>query len=149
MLAVGLEPHQVHDVDHADPQIREQPAQDRRGRDGLKGRDVARARENHVGFAPAVIGGPLPDPDPAGAVGDRVVDREVGEGGLLAGDDHVDVVVAAQAVVGDRQQTVGVGRKVDPDDLRLLVDDVIDEARDPGARSRCGPDARHGSRAGS
>ena len=48
--------------------------------------------------------------------------------GLLAGDDHVDVVPAAQAVVGDREQAVGVGRQVDADHLRLLVDDVVDEA---------------------
>ena len=31
--------------------------------------------------------------------------------------------------VGDREQGVRVGRKVDPDDLRLLVDDVVDETR--------------------
>ena len=48
---------------------------------------------------------------------------------LLAGDDHVDVVAAAQAVVGHREQAVGVGRQVDADDLGLLVDDVVDEAR--------------------
>ena len=47
---------------------------------------------------------------------------------LLAGDDDVDVVAAAQAVIGDREQAVGVGRQIDADDLGLLVDDVIDEA---------------------
>ena len=35
--------------------------------------------------------------------------------GLLAGDDHVDVVAAAQAVVADRQERVRVRRQVDPD----------------------------------
>ena len=48
--------------------------------------------------------------------------------GVLAGDDHVDVVAAAQAVVGDRQQAVGVRRQVDPHDVGLLVDDVVEEA---------------------
>jgi hypothetical protein len=48
---------------------------------------------------------------------------------LFAGDDHVDVVAAAQAVVSDRQERVGIGRQVDADDLGLFVDDVIDEAR--------------------
>ena len=47
---------------------------------------------------------------------------------LLAGDDDVDVVAAAQAVVGDREQRVRVGRQVDADDFRLLVDHVVDEA---------------------
>ncbi len=49
--------------------------------------------------------------------------------GLLAGDDDVDVVAAAQAVVGDREQAVGVRRQIDADDLGLLVHHVIDEAR--------------------
>ena len=48
---------------------------------------------------------------------------------LLAGHDDVDVVAAAQAVVGHREQRVGVRRQVDPDDLGLLVHDVVDEAR--------------------
>jgi hypothetical protein len=52
---------------------------------------------------------------------------------VFAGDHDVDVVAAAQAVVHHRQQAVGVRRQVDPHDLGLLVDDVVDEARDPGA----------------
>ena len=48
---------------------------------------------------------------------------------LLVGDDHVDVVGAAKAVVGDRQQRVGVGRQVDARDRRALVGHQIDEAR--------------------
>ena len=34
---------------------------------------------------------------------------------------------AAQAVIHDRKQAVGVGRKIDPDDAGFLVDDVIEE----------------------
>ena len=49
--------------------------------------------------------------------------------GLFAGHDHVDVVAAAQAMIGHRKQRVGVGRQIDADDLRLFVDDVVDEAR--------------------
>ena len=48
---------------------------------------------------------------------------------LLARDDDVDVVAAAQAMVGNRQQAVGVRRQIDADDLGFLVDDVVDEAR--------------------
>ncbi len=62
-------------------------------------------------------------------MGDRVVHRQVVEGGLLARDHHVHVVPAAQAVVGDRQQRVGVGREIDANDLGLLVHDVVDEPR--------------------
>ena len=48
--------------------------------------------------------------------------------GLFAGHDDVDVVPASQTVVGYRQKTVRVRGKVDTDDLRLLVDYMVDEA---------------------
>src|SRR5205085_6468999 len=47
---------------------------------------------------------------------------------LLAGDDDVDVVATAQAMVCDREQRVRVGRQIDADDLGLLIDDVVYEA---------------------
>ena len=59
---------------------------------------------------------------------DGLVHRQPLRRGLLAGDDDVDVIAAAQAMIGDRQQAVGVGRQVDADHLGLLVDDVVDEA---------------------
>ena len=48
--------------------------------------------------------------------------------GLLSRHDDVDVVAAAQAVVGDRKQAVAVGRQIDPDHFGLLVDHMVDEA---------------------
>ena len=48
---------------------------------------------------------------------------------MLAGDDHVHIVARAQAMIGDREQRVGVGRQIHAHDVRLLVDDVIDESR--------------------
>ena len=129
MLALGLQAHQVDDVDHAHAQLRQVLAQQRRGGDRLERGDVAGTGQHHVGLL--AVGGarPLPDPEPARAVRDRLVDREVVERRLLAGHDHVDVVARAQAVVGHRQQAVGVRREVDADDLGLLVDDVVDEPR--------------------
>ena len=47
---------------------------------------------------------------------------------LLVGDDDVDVVLAAQAVVGDAQQAVGVGRQIDARDVGALVADHIEKA---------------------
>ena len=60
---------------------------------------------------------------------DRGLHGEVLERRLLAGDDHVHVVPAPQAVIRAREQGVRVGRQVDPDDLALLVHDVVEEAR--------------------
>ena len=48
---------------------------------------------------------------------------------LFAGYDHIDIVAAAQAVVGHRQQRIGIGREVDANDVGLLIDHVIDKAR--------------------
>ena len=49
--------------------------------------------------------------------------------GVFSRNDDVDVMPAAQAMIEDRQQAVGVGRKVHAHDIGLLVDDVVEEAR--------------------
>ena len=50
---------------------------------------------------------------------------------MLAGDDDVDVMAAAQAVIHHREQAIGIRRQIHAHDFGFLVDDVIDEARDP------------------
>src|ERR1700730_8891438 len=97
------------------------------GGKGLQGRYVAAARQHDIGLAAMVIAGPLPDPEPGLAVLDRLLHRQPLRRRLLAGDNEIDVVPAAQAMVGDRQQTIGVGRQIDADDLGFLVDDMVDE----------------------
>ena len=128
MLGLRLQAHQVDDVDNAHPELREVLAQERRCGERLERRDLARAAEHDVGLTRFVRARPVPDPDPARAVADRVVHRQVVEGRLLAGDDDVDVVATAETVVGDGEQRVRVRRQVDADELGLLVDHVVDEA---------------------
>ena len=41
---------------------------------------------------------------------------------------HVDIMAAAQAVIETESKQLAFGRKVDADDIGLLVDDVIEEA---------------------
>src|SRR5206468_2134603 len=48
---------------------------------------------------------------------------------LLPRHDDVDIVATSQAVVRHGKERVGVWRQVDSDDLRFLVDDVVDETR--------------------
>jgi hypothetical protein len=48
---------------------------------------------------------------------------------LLVGDDDVNIIDAAQAVVGYREQAVGVGRQVDAGHIRALVGDYVEESR--------------------
>ena len=82
-------------------------------------------------------------PSPAEQWFDRGFHIEVLKRRLFAGDDHVHIVPAAQAVVRDREQRIGVGRKIDTDDIRFLVHDVVDESGVLVRESRCGPVARH------
>jgi hypothetical protein len=59
---------------------------------------------------------------------DGLVHGQIGQGGLLTGDDHVDVVATAQAMIGNGQQRVCIRRQVPPSHLGSLVGDVVDEA---------------------
>ena len=122
-----LEAHEIDDVDDADAQVGQVLAQQAAAA-GSRCRRLRSERGRRVEAHLLVVRDPLPDPDAAGAVDDRLL-QEVVERRLLAGHDHVHVVAAAQAVVGDREQAVRVRWEVDADDLGLLVDDVIDEAR--------------------
>src|SRR5207253_842859 len=90
-------------------------------------RYITGAGQHNVGIA-VVVAGPVPDAQPAGAVGEGGVHVQPYRCRLLAGDDDVDVVAAAQAVVGHRQQGVGIRRQVHPDHVGLLVHHVVDEA---------------------
>jgi len=47
---------------------------------------------------------------------------------LFAGDDDVDVIAAAQAMVGDGKEAIRVGWEIDTDDFGLFVDNVVDES---------------------
>ena len=132
MLGAGLQLEQVDDVDEADLQVGELLAQQRRRGQRFLRRDVAGRGHHHVGLAALVVAGPVPDADALGAVRDRRVHVQVLQMDLLVGDDHVDVVLAAQAVVGDREQAVHVRRQIDARDVGALVHHHVEEARDPG-----------------
>ena len=114
MVVRRVERHQVDDVDDPHAQLRDVLAQQRGRGQRLHGRDVAGAGQHDVGLVAAGLGaGPVPDRGAARAVVARRVDVEALQLRLLVDDDEVDVVAAAQAVVGDREQAVGVRRQVD------------------------------------
>jgi hypothetical protein len=92
VLGVGLQAHQVDDVDDAHAQLGQMRPQQRRGRDDLERRNVPGAGQHDVGL-PALVGrGPRPDPRAARAVGDCLVHAQVVERRLFAGHHNVDVV---------------------------------------------------------
>jgi len=94
----------------------------------LHGGDVAAGGHDHVRGLALVVAGAAKDADALGAVRDRLVDGGELQVGLLVRDDHVDVVGGAQAVVGHREEAVGVRRQVDARDGRALVGDHVHEA---------------------
>src|SRR5437660_1238951 len=62
-----------------------------------------------------------------GTMLDRLLHIEVLQRRLFAGDDDVDEIAAAQAMVGDRKQCVRIRRQIDADGVRFLVAGMVDE----------------------
>lgn len=98
-------------------------------RQRLERRHISGACQNDVGTIVAIVAGPFPHADPCFAMLNRRLHVQPLCFRMLAGHNYVDLVPAAQAMVGDGQQRVGIGRQVDPDDLGLLVEHMVDEAR--------------------
>ena len=109
--------------------VREMLAKQIHGGQRLQRGHVAAAGHHHIRLASLVVAGPFPDSDAGRAMFDRLVHRQPLRSRLLAGDDDVHIVAAAQAVIGHRQQRVRVRRKIHADDLRFLVYHMIDESR--------------------
>ena len=102
VLAVRLQAHQVDDIDDTQPKLGQPLAQDRGRGERLERRHVSGAGEHDVGLDAVVARSPVPDPEAAGAVEHRLLDRQIVQRRLLAGDDHVDVLTRAQGMIGDR-----------------------------------------------
>ena len=129
MLGRRLQPHEVDDVDHPDRQVRQLSAQDRRRGKDFQGRGVTGAGEDNVGFVVGVAARPVPDAHTAGAMQSRLLGVEPVRRVVLARHDHVHVVTATQAMLGDLQQSIGIRREIYADDFGNLVRDVVDETR--------------------
>ena len=99
------------------------------GGQNLQRRRVAAAGHHHVRLGALVVAGPLPDADAFRAMHDGGIHGQPLRQGMFAGHHHVDVMPAAQAMIKNREQTVGIGRQIDAHDIGLLVDDVVEEAR--------------------
>ena len=129
MFSAGQQFEEVHDVDDPDLHVGEVLPHQGGGGQTFYRRHVAAARHHHVGLGPLVVAGPVPDAQALGTVGDRRLHVQVLHVlGLLVGDDDVDVVLAAEAVVADREQAVGVGRQVDAHDAGALIRHHVEEA---------------------
>jgi len=129
MFAGGLQFEEVDDIDHTDFQVGQMFAHDGNSGERFQRGHVATAGHDHIGFAAVVIACPIPDADACGAVFDRFVHRQPLRCLIFTGDHDVDVVAAAQTMIPDREQAVGIRRQIDAHDGGFFVHDVIDEAR--------------------
>lgn len=127
MLGLGLEGHEIDDIDDSDFDGGEMVAEPVHSGEGFEGGNISGASHDDIGFGILVIAGPAPDTDAGGTMFNGLVHGEPLGGGLFAGDNDIDVIAAAQAMICDGKECVGVGWKVDPDDFGFFVDDMIDE----------------------
>ena len=129
MLRARLEFEKIDYIDEPDLDVRKLLPKQRGGCQGLLGRNVARRGHDYIGFAGFVVAGPVPDADALGAMRDGGLQVHVLQMHLLVADDHVYVVLAAKAMIRDRQQAVHIRRKVNAGDIRTLVGHYIEKAR--------------------
>src|SRR5215470_13029744 len=87
MLTRRLQLHQINNVDDTHLEIRSVLTEEIDGCQGLKRRHIAAANHHDVRVSAAVVAGPLPDPQPGGAVLDRFVHRQPLRRWLLTSDD--------------------------------------------------------------
>ena len=105
-------------------------AKDGNGGQYLQRRSISAARHHHVRFDGfLIVAGPLPDTDSFGAMDNCGVHCQPLREGVFAGNHYIDVIPAAQAVIKDGKQAIGVGRQIDAHNVGLLVNDVIEETR--------------------
>src|SRR5215469_8783537 len=129
MFGAWLHLEQVDYVDEEDLQIRELlPKKHSCGQSLLRG-DIAGGSHDEIGLFALIVAGPLPNPNSLGAVRSRRIHIEVLKMQLLVRNDHVDVVLASEAVVRDRQKTVRIGRKINARNGGALIQNNVQETR--------------------
>jgi hypothetical protein len=111
MLALGLQLHQIDDIDHSDFQIGQMLTKDGNGSQNLQGGRVSAAGHHYIWLGVLVVAGPLPDANSFRAMHNCGIHSQPLRKGMFASNHHVDVVPAAQAVIKDRQEQLASGGK--------------------------------------
>src|SRR5712692_8328974 len=128
MLGRGLNGHQIDNIHHANPDVGKMLPQEIDRCQCFERGDITGARHHDIGFGPVVCTCPLPNANTGSAVFDGGLHVEPLQCGLLAGNDHIDIMAASQTMIGDGKQAIGVGRKVNANDVGFLIYHMIDEA---------------------
>src|SRR5260370_20297025 len=128
MVRGWVELEQVDHVDEKDLQVGKLLAKQLRCRKGLLGRYITGRSHDQVRLPILVVARPVPNADALGAMLDRGFHIQILKMQLLVGNDHVDIVLAPQAVIGYGQQTIDVGWKVNARDSSALIEHNVQES---------------------
>src|ERR1019366_9156141 len=124
-----LQLEQVNNVDKSDLQVREPFSEQRSGGQCFLSGNITRSCKNNIGFLAIIITRPIPDTDALCAVGDGSINIQVLQVALFVRDNDVDVVFRSQAMIGYRQQTVGIRGEVDAGYCGTLIEHDIEKPR--------------------
>src|SRR5215469_9238423 len=101
MFRAWLQLEQVYNVNEPDLEVWKIGAEHSSRSQRFLSGNISRRYQHHIGLRSLVVAGPIPYANAFGAVPDRGVHVHVLQVQLLIADNHVDVVLAAQTVVGD------------------------------------------------
>src|SRR5215469_12112620 len=125
MFLTRLQLEKVDNVNETDLNVRKFLPQHCRCSQGLLRGDISGGSHHQVGLACLVVTGPVPDADAFRAVRDGFIHIQILQVQLFVRNDYVDVVLAAQAVIGYRQQAVGVRREINARYCSALVQNHV------------------------
>src|SRR5262245_43365677 len=121
MVSLWQQAQQINDVDVADLEVRKLLPQHADSRQSLLGGNGAGRRDYDLRVDGLVATRRLPPANALSAVGDGCIHVEVLQVFLFIADDYVDLVLAPEAVVGNRHQRVDLRRQVNSHDFGALV----------------------------
>ena len=129
MFARSLQGHKIDHIHDPNFNVGKVLSQQVDGRQRFKRGNIPGAGHDHVRLATLIVRSPWPDAYACSAVFDRSFHVQPLQRRLFAGDDDVHIVAAAQAVIGDGEQGVGIGRQIYAYNVSFFIHHVIDESR--------------------
>jgi len=103
MFSLWLQFEKINDIDKTNLQVWNFFPEKNRGRERLLCGNIARRGKNNIRLSPLVIAGLCPNADALGTVPYGCIEIQILQMQLLITDEHIYVVLAAQAMIDDGQ----------------------------------------------
>ena len=108
--------HQINNVHHAHLQFWQVMAQPPGRSHGFHGHDITCTCQHHIGLNAIRIACPLPDGETTRTMFNGLLHGQELQVELFINHNEVHIVAAAQTMIGNGEQTVGIGREIDARD---------------------------------